>query len=121
MSDQNPTSRSPGRLVRPYALTGGRTRSIDHDFPLETLVMTTEAGVARERQLVGEQRAIARLCISAVSVIEVAARIGVPLGVARVLVGDMAADGLVAVHRPRSSDRPDLQLLERVLGGIRAL
>lgn len=120
MSDQSPDQR-PGRLVRPYALTGGRTRSSDHDFPLETLVMTTPTGLARAEDLGNEQRKIVRLCESAVSVIEVAARLSVPLGVARVLVGDMAADGLVAVHRPRSSDRPDLQLLERVLGGIRAL
>ena len=42
-------------------------------------------------------------------------------GVARVLVGDLAGEGLIAVHRPNHvGDRPDLRLLERVLDGLQA-
>jgi len=77
-----------------------------------------------QRQLTNlahERRRIAELCREPISIAEVAARLGVPLGVARVLVGDMATDGFVDVHRPHTTDRPDLKLLERVLGGIRAL
>jgi hypothetical protein len=45
-----------------------------------------------------------------------------PLGVIRVLVGDMADEGLVVVHRPaQTGDRPDLALLERVLYGLRSI
>ena len=109
------------RLVRPYTLTGGRTRSEAADFPIETLVVTTAEGERRVGELAHEQRRIAQLCGEPISVAEVAARLGVPLGVARVLVGDLSAEGVVDVHRPNGGDRTDLKLLERVLGGIRAL
>ena len=50
-------------------------------------------------------------------------RLDLPLGVTRVLVGDMADGGLVMVHRPTQAagERPDLALLERVLYGLRAI
>jgi len=54
-------------------------------------------------------------------VAEISAHLQVPLGVARVIVGDMADEGLVRVHQPRAEGRPDVALLERVLNGIRAL
>lgn len=109
------------RLVRPYQLTGGRTRSEAADFPIETLVVTSPEGLRQLPTLTHESRRIAELCHEPISVAEVAARIGVPIGVARVLVGDLSAEGVVDVHRPAGGDRPDLKLLERVLGGIRAL
>lgn len=108
-----------GRLVRPYALTGGRVRS-DADLPIETLVVTTPKGRQASR-LAWERRAIAELCVAPVAVAEVAARLRIPLGVARVLVGDMTAEGMVQVYRPAEVDRPDLVLLERVLDGLQAL
>ena len=109
------------RMVRPYTLTGGRTRSEAADFPIETLVVTSAEGTRQIPLLSHESRRIAELCREPISVAEVAARIGVPLGVARVLVGDLSAEGVVDVHRPNGGDRTDLKLLERVLGGIRAL
>ena len=112
----------PGRLVRPYALTGGRTRSVGEDLPFETLVVVTDAGAAKAGEASWEQRAIARMCAKPVSVAEVAAHVQVPLGVARVLVGDLCAEGVVDVHRPEPvGDRPDLVLLERVLDGLKGL
>jgi hypothetical protein len=120
-ADEAARGAAGSRLVRPYTLTGGRTRSEAADFPIETLVVTTEDGRQRTATLAHEQRRIAELCGDPISVAEVAARIGVPLGVARVLVGDLSAEGVVDVHRPSGGDRPDLKLLERVLGGIRAL
>lgn len=115
------TAERNSRLVRPYTLTGGRTRSEAADFPIETLVVTSAEGQRLLGTLTHERRRITELCREPISVAEVAARIGVPIGVARVLVGDLAADGLVDVHRPNGGDRTDLKLLERVLGGIRAL
>jgi len=45
-----------------------------------------------------------------------------PLGVARVMVGDMAEAGLIAVHQSNTTEgKPDLALLERVLIGLRNL
>jgi hypothetical protein len=109
--------------VRPYALTGGRTHA-GSELPVEALVSTTPAGQALLPGLRLERHAIARLCLAPLAVAELAARLDVPLGVARVLVADLAADGLVAVGHPlsgRPGDRPGRALLERVLEGLRAL
>src|SRR5919201_5771497 len=87
-------------LVRPYAVTRGRTRP-RVDIAIEALVETTARG--RDASAVGgrEQQLIAGLCALRVqSLAEIAARMQMPLGVARVLVADMAADGLVAVYEP---------------------
>lgn len=112
-------AKRPGRLVRPYAITGGRTRSRS-DLAMEALVVTSIEGAARSR-LVMERRRIADLAETPISVAEISAHLQVPLGVARVLVGDMADEGLVRVHQPQTNGRPDIVLLERVLNGIRAL
>ncbi len=112
----------PGRLVRPYALTGGRTRSVGEDLPFEALVVVTPVGTARAGDLTWEQRAIVRMCTRPLSVAEVAAHLEVPLVTARVLIGDLCADGLVDVHCPEPrGERADLLLLERVLDGLKAL
>jgi Protein of unknown function (DUF742) len=114
--------RNPGRLVRPYTLTGGRTRPSHDDLELEALVSTTSLGESTDLSLSYEQQSIATLCRDVLSVAEVSARLDLPLGVARVLVADMADEGLVIVHRPTSpGDRPDLALLERVLYGLRTI
>jgi hypothetical protein len=113
----------PGRVVRPYAMTGGRTRSAhDDELEVEALVSTTAAGEAAAPVLNIDWRSIALLCRDVLSVAEISARLDVPLGVARVLIGDMADEGFVLVHRPqRAGDRPDLALLERVLYGLREI
>jgi Protein of unknown function (DUF742) len=52
----------------------------------------------------------------------VSAHLDLPLGVTRVLVGDMAVEGLVSIHHPSSPEaQPDLALLQRVLAGLRAI
>ena len=108
----------PGRLVRPYYMTGGRGRPIQDDLEIEALVSTTAMG-ERSPKLTVEQRAIIALCRDLLSVAEVSARLDLPLGVTRVLIGDMATAGLVILHRPTSvGDRPDLALLQRVLYGL---
>jgi|RhiMetdeSRZDD1v2_1073273.scaffolds.fasta_scaffold210442_3 hypothetical protein len=118
----DPARRNPGRLVRPYTLTGGRTRPSHDDLELEALVSTTSLGESTDLSLSYEQQSIAMLCRDVLSVAEVSARLDLPLGVARVLVSDMADEGLVLVHRPASpGDRPDLALLERVLYGLRTI
>jgi len=118
--DRQDSRQEPGRLVRPYAMTGGRTRPAD-DLELETLVSTTSLGET-SLTLSLERRSIALLCRDILSIAEISARLDLPLGVVRVLVGDMAEEGLVTVHRPASvGDRPDLALLERVLYGLRTI
>jgi hypothetical protein len=123
MEDRRETGQKdpPGRLVRPYTVTGGRTRPTYADLELETLVSTTSLGETSP-DLSLERRSIALLCRDILSIAEISARLDLPLGVARVLVGDMAEEGLVQVHRPTQvGDRPDLALLERVLYGLRTI
>ncbi len=114
----------PDRLrVRPYALTGGRVRS-STDLALETIVRVTKQAQTDAAHLATESRRICELCIDPTSIAEVSAHLDLPLGVARVLVGDLVTDGLLDSHaNPASSDgsRPDLRLLERVLDGLQAL
>jgi hypothetical protein len=110
-----------GPLVRPYAMTGGRTRP-DYELALEALVSTTRLGERVSESTVPERQVICDLCRRARSVAEIAAYVRMPLGVARVLVGDMAQEGLVRVHQTAAApDRPDLALMQRVLNGLRNL
>lgn len=108
--------------VRPYTWTRGRTRS-GFDLAIETLVSTSNRGREQMGLLQVEHRAVAELCEQARSVAEVAALLSLPLGVARVLLGDMAGLGIVTVHQTASSAGtvPDLALMERVLSGLRRL
>ena len=108
--------------VRPYTWTRGRTKS-GFDLAIETLVSTSRRGREQMGMLQVEHRAVAELCEQARSVAEVAALLSLPLGVARVLLGDMAGLGLVTVHQTASSagNAPDLALMERVLSGLRRL
>ena len=103
-------------------MTGGRTRPAHDDLELETLVSTTSLG-ERSSTLTVEQRSIAALCRDILSIAEISARLDLPLGVIRVLVGDMADErpGHGPPARPGAGDRPDLALLERVLYGLRAI
>ena len=106
-------------VVRPYVLTRGRTRA-QLDLSLETLVSTLDKLVPY--QLPFDEAAVLELCREQTrSVAEVAALRRVPIGVAKVLVADLAAAGLVAVHRTFAATGPDVALMERVLGGLRKL
>jgi len=120
-----------GALVRPYAVTRGRTRP-KLEIALEALVETTvrgRSGMIRGGQQGGgsEHQYIAQMCDNGrvQSLAEIAARMQLPLGVARVIVADMASDGLVAVYEPTSledeTDAVGTELLERVLSGLRRL
>lgn len=121
-SDSNYDDAGLSGRIRPYALTGGRTRSLS-DLPLEALVRRTEDGLAVLGRQTLERRQILELCSHPLSIAELSAHLKVHLGVARVLVGDMKAEGLLDVHRPRPTvgDRPDIKLLERVLDGLQSL
>ena len=113
----------PGPLIRPYAITGGRTEA-RADLAIEDLVATDVARwSAAPDRLDAEHGSIARLCATAtISVAEIAARLHFPIGVTRILVGDLAEQGLVQVHRAQAGmgqdGRPDAGLLQRVLSGL---
>jgi Protein of unknown function (DUF742) len=102
--------------VRAYAWTGGRTRS-KFQLEVETLVSTSRRAEELMPTLAVEHQAVCELCRETRSVAEVAALLSVPLGVIRVLLGDMAGLGLLDVHSS-NGDAPDLGLLGRVLRGL---
>jgi hypothetical protein len=109
------------RIVPVYALTRGRTRSLGEDLPWETLVTTTGGGIAALPRLRFEQAQIIEFCRNPVSIAEVAVEVGVPVGVARVLVSDLRSEGLLVIHLPILDDagRPGPEILERLLIGLR--
>jgi hypothetical protein len=107
-------------FVRPYAVTGGRTESRSR-LAVEALVSTTSRGREIMHTLVPEYESVCQMCGELKSVAEVAALLGVPLGVAEVIVGDLAEYGLVVVEPTDLDSVPDIQLLERVLSGLENL
>jgi Protein of unknown function (DUF742) len=107
--------------LRPYLLTSGRAEPVDRTLEIEAQVLTTGLGVDRYRVLAFEQRDIVRLCTSTRSVAEVAALLGLHIGVARVLVADLAAVGYLVVQRPSLPLAQDPHLIERVIRGLEAI
>jgi Protein of unknown function (DUF742) len=109
----------PGPFLRPYAMTEGRTERAD--LAIEDLVGAA-AAVDPPPWLSLEHRSIAVACRETLSVAELAARVDLPLGVTRVLVGDLADQGVVTVHRaPSHAGGPNVALLEQVLQGLERL
>ncbi|MET9804098.1 DUF742 domain-containing protein [Streptomyces sp. NPDC006368] len=120
--------RRPAR-VRPYSLTGGRTR-FGHVLLVETFVAALEAPEERKElsngglapRVMPEMRAIVELCRRMRTVAEISALLKMPLGVVRVLLSDLADQGKIRVYGTNhGTGRPDRALLERVLGGLRRL
>ncbi|MEW2544862.1 DUF742 domain-containing protein [Streptomyces sp. NPDC047002] len=114
--------------VRPYSLTGGRTRA-EHVLQVETFVAAIEAPQERRElprrgssRVMPEMRAIVELCRRMRTVAEVAALLKMPLGVVRVLLSDLADQGKIRVYGTgHGTEQPDRALLERVLSGLRRL
>ncbi len=103
-------------FVRPFLVTGGRTRPLHDGLRIETSVSAAPAALSAPLRF--EVRRIVELCQRPLSVAEVAVRLGVPLGVARVLVGDLITDGYVSFSQP--AEIP-IDVLERIRDRVRAL
>ncbi|MFF2100532.1 DUF742 domain-containing protein [Streptomyces sp. NPDC058202] len=116
-----------GPLVRPYAMTGGRTQSgpTGVHFDLIALVSLDEGapGTDDDTSLGPEHRTLIELCRTETqSVAELAADADLPLGVVRVLLGDLLDRGCVTVSRPvPPAQLPDERILREVIEGLRAL
>jgi hypothetical protein len=113
-------------VVRPYLLTRGRTRNADRDLAVETMVETTPMGKEMAHRLKTEQRNIIELCFNAQSLAEISAKLRAPLGVVRVLVGDLVADNLVHAHNAlsgaaRADTTEEIDLLERLITRVKAI
>ncbi|WP_238846760.1 DUF742 domain-containing protein [Nocardia arthritidis] len=118
MTDESTHPPDEPRLARPYAVTGGRTEAAV-DLPLEALIETIAAGPTS-----GLPGTIADLCDTPLSVAEIATAIGLPIGVTRVLIADLILAGILRRHDTLAADATLFErraLLERTLGGLRAL
>lgn len=133
-------------MVRPYAVTGGRTEPVDGE-PLDLLAVVVavrrpaDAGadddglrLAQERlnterldsehivRLTPEHRRILAVCRQRITVADVAADVGLPVGVVRVLLGDLIKGGAVMVMRQRpAGEQTSNNMLQEILDGLRAL
>jgi Protein of unknown function (DUF742) len=109
-----------GPVVRPFIVTGGRTRPTDERLRVETLISALPAALSAP--LGFERQRIVQICQRPVSVAEVANGLVVPIGVARVLIADLIAERLVTVHEQAGPDEGlSRSVLERILEGVRAL
>jgi hypothetical protein len=109
-------------LVRPYAMVRGRTHSRHSVFDLVTFVMSMVASVRDWQYAEPEHEAVLDLCRAPLSVSELVSRTGLPIGVIRVLLGDLLDMGAIRVSRPARGDgRPSVGLIKEVLAGLRAL
>ncbi len=108
-----------GRLIRPYAITGGRTGA-ETEIGLETQIQATDRGAQHVASYRWEAAKVVQLVQSPMALIELAARAEVPIGVARVLVADLIDDGAVILYVPQKTQNYS-SLLERVLDGVRNL
>lgn len=106
-----------GPIVRPYALIGGRTRSSGDELDLVAMVTATGAIVPHGFVPGPEQERILSLVTTATSVADIASDLDLPLGVVRVLLGDLQDHQLISIGRASASER----ILKEVINGLRAL
>jgi hypothetical protein len=112
--------RGAGPVVRPYALTGGRTRPTGETIDLLALVTSTDARVD-ELLLEPEHRAVLRQCRQPTPVADLASDLDLPLGVVRILLSDMREQGLVVIRPPQRNRLTDPKLLKDVADALRKL
>ncbi|MBO2458980.1 DUF742 domain-containing protein [Actinomadura violacea] len=120
-----------GPVVRPYALTGGRTHYEGVEFDLVALIEALDAPdetaaspaiPASPWSPEPEHDMILELCRTPLSVVEIASDLELPLGVVRVLLGDLLDRSLIQVRRPAPvAQFPSERVLKEVIDGIRAL
>jgi hypothetical protein len=126
---QSTTGHDPGppdgaERPRPFVLTSGRVDGVDPDICLETQVSARSAlppGTAPVATLAPELQVIIAMCAEPVSVAEISARVPLHLGVTKILVGDLRANGYLDVHTTDVVNPNDPETILRVIRGLRAI
>jgi len=106
--------------VRPFMVTEGRVAA-EAGLPVETQVVATAEGLGQIGALAFERKAIVEACGTPLSLAEVAVKLRLHLNVVRVLAGDLRASRLLAVHVPRAGTASDIDVLRRVIDGLRSI
>ena len=114
--------REAGPVVRPYALTQGRTLpSGGASFGLIDVVIATDERPPEHFRPGPEHRRILRLCRRPTPVVDLTSEIDLPLGVVRVLLGDLTSEGMLRVVSTQKQPVSDERLLRMVLDGLESL
>src|ERR1700689_2656060 len=114
--------REPGPVARLYALTKGRTRpNGGASFGLIDVVVATGDRPSEHFRLGPEHRRILSVCRRPVPIVDLTSEIDLPLGVVRVLLGDLTGEGLIKVISAQRQPVPDQSLLRMVLNGLESL
>ena len=114
--------REAGPVVRPYAVTKGRTLpSGGASFGLIDVVIATSERQPEQLRLGPEHRRILSLCRRPTPIVDLTSEIDLPLGVVRVLLGDLISEGLVGVLSTQKQPATDQRLLRMVLDGLESL
>jgi DNA-binding transcriptional ArsR family regulator len=121
MPDDQWLDRDAGPVVRPYALTGGRTRPTGESFDLLALVSSVDGHRADRMLLEPEYLEVIRQCRQPKPVADLASDLDLPLGVVRILLSDMRDNGLITIRRPARTRLTDPQVLKDVADALRRL
>ena len=111
-----------GPVVRPYAVTKGRTLpSGGAWFDLIDIVVGTGEWASKDFRPGPEHRRMLSLCRRPVTVVDLTSELDLPLGVMRVLLGDLAEAGMVRIIPAQRQREPDQRLLRKMLDGLESL
>jgi hypothetical protein len=112
-----------GPVVRPYALTQGRTRHAGEAFDLVATVLATQARITDPGGLGPEHFSVLQLAQAPTTVVDIASDVDLPLGVVRILLADLREFGLVTIQAPvpMKTRQVDRNTLREVLHGLRGL
>ena len=121
-NDERWLDAAAGPVVRPYALTQGRTRPAGASFDLVALVKATRARVTDPASLAPEHLRVLQLARAPTTVADIASDVDLALGVVRIILADLRELGLVTIVNPAAAtERIDQHTLREVLNGLRAL
>jgi hypothetical protein len=114
--------REAGPVVRPYALTKGRTLpSGGASFGLIDVVVATNERPSASFRPGPEHRRILYMCRRPTPIVDLTSEIDLPLGVVRVLLGDLTSEGMLRVLSSQRQQVTDQRLLRMVLDGLESL
>ncbi len=122
VSDDHWLDEEAGPVVRPYALTRGRTRPTGERLDLIAIISAVRGARPDPVGLDPEHLSLLRLCRLPTSVADLAADLDLPVGVVRILLSDLRERSLISVHNPIPPARlPDVRILQEVVDGLRRL
>jgi hypothetical protein len=111
-----------GPVVRPYAMIQGRVAPSGGEFDLVAFVVATMPDLPPAPHLLPEHQAIIGAAWEPISVVELASKLDLSIGVVRVLLGDLRSAGLLSLYEPPAASQPhDVDVLKAVVNGLRAL